>query len=429
MDLLTKDLLINFLFILLSLFVLQMIYLYKYVYRLEKTNIWPLAVFPVISIILCMLIPVDFEKDFVWDLRWIPFILGALYGGYRLGILLLGIILFLRIFTGGVIGFYIVACTFPIVGFIAMYVSKYYVRMSLKQKVVVSFLLTVLGLIFTITTANIFTVDKMDIGFWVQYCVIHILGMLMSTLVLEVILTNFHVLENLVKAEKLQMVSHLAASISHEVRNPLTASRGFIQMLSENISPSTRKKYVEIALQELDRATEVINDYLTFAKPTLDTNETINITNEIQYAINVIKPLANMNGIQLHTSLLTDHPFFIKGEGKKFQQCLINIMKNGIESMPNNGNMRIRQTYQKNIVHINICDDGIGMTKEQINRLGEPYFTTKEKGTGLGLMVTYSIIKALGGTILVSSEPGKGTCFTLSLPIFLEETNHEPIVS
>ena len=89
MDLLTKDLLINFLFILLSLFLLQMIYLFRYMYRLEKSREWPITIFPLLSIILCMLVPVALEKDFVWDLRWIPFILGALYGGYRLGIPLL----------------------------------------------------------------------------------------------------------------------------------------------------------------------------------------------------------------------------------------------------------------------------------------------------------------------------------------------------
>ena len=106
MDLLTKDLLINFLFILLSLFLLQMFYLFKYVYRLEESKSWPLGIFSVISIALCMLEPVAFNNEFVWDLRWIPFILGALYGGYRLGIPLLVMILFIRIFTGGIMGFY-----------------------------------------------------------------------------------------------------------------------------------------------------------------------------------------------------------------------------------------------------------------------------------------------------------------------------------
>ena len=99
------------------------------------------------------------------------------------------------------------------------------------------------------------------------------------------------------------MVGHLAASISHEVRNPLTVSRGFIQLLSEDISAQSRKEYSEIALKELDRATEVINDYLTFAKPTLEKEEKINIQDEIQHAVNVITPLATMNGVQVMVSL------------------------------------------------------------------------------------------------------------------------------
>jgi two-component system, sporulation sensor kinase B len=427
MDLLTKDLLINFLFILLSLFLMQMIYLFKYVYRLEKSRRWPIAVFTVMSVVLCMLIPVATENNFVWDLRWIPFILGTLYGGYRLGLLLLGILLFIRLFTGGMVGFYIACFTFPLIGLLGVYVSKYYVRMTIKQKVSISIALTLLGLGCSIIISRLFFANDMEMSFWAQYSIIHIIGMSISTLLLEVILTNFRVLQNLVKAEKLQTVSHLAASISHEVRNPLTASRGFIQLLSDDISEEARKQYVDIALQELDRATEVINDYLTFAKPTLDMTEQLNISEEIQRAVKVIMPLANMNAIEIQLSLLPEDPYFVRGERKKFQQGLINILKNGIESMPNNKSLRINQTYYNNIIQINIHDEGTGMTQEQINRLGEPYFTTKEKGTGLGLMVSYSIVKAMGGTVLVTSEQGKGTCFSLRLPIIQESEQIETI--
>ena len=87
------------------------------------------------------------------------------------------------------------------------------------------------------------------------------------------------------------MVNHLAASISHEVRNPLTVSRGFIQLLSEDTSPEKRKEFVSITLKELDRATDIINDYLTFAKPAIEKNEKININEEIQRAVNVISHL------------------------------------------------------------------------------------------------------------------------------------------
>ena len=105
MDLMTKDLLINFLFILLSLCLAQILYMFKYSYQLKGSNDRVIAIFPVISIILCMLFPVYIDENFVWDLRWIPFILGGLYGGYKLGSFLLLIILIIRYFQGGEMDF------------------------------------------------------------------------------------------------------------------------------------------------------------------------------------------------------------------------------------------------------------------------------------------------------------------------------------
>ena len=417
MDFITKGLLVNFLFILLALFLVQMIYMAQYANRLKDLKGWVIALFPVLSLILCMLFPVSINKDLVWDLRWIPFILGCLYGGYKLGFSLLLLVLTMRYLQGGV-GFYIVLINFTFITIISTLISKYYLKVNVKKKVAISISLTVLCLLNSYyLTTSLFNIP-LNNNFWLKYLIIHIIGMVISTLLWEVIRTNFQVLQKLIKAEKIQMVGHLAASISHEVRNPLTVSRGFIQLLSEDISAHSRKEYSEIALKELDRATEVINDYLTFAKPTLEKEEKINIQDEIQHAVNVITPLATMNGVQVMFSLSKDDQYFAIGEKKKFQQCLINILKNGIESMPDNGHLQIYQSVTDGMIKIDIRDEGKGMTQEQINRLGEPYFTTKEKGTGLGMMVSYSIIKSMNGTIKVTSEYGKGTCFTLKLPIF-----------
>ena len=182
--------------------------------------------------------------------------------------------------------------------------------MTLKQKIIVTTSLSIFSLLSSlILSYKVFSID-LKLSFWLQYIGIHIIGMLMLTVLWEVIQTNFQVLQKLIKAEKLQTVSHLAASISHEVRNPLTAVRGFIQLLSEDISPDSRKDYADIAITELDRATEVINDYLTFAKPTLEKEEKINVNEEIQHAVNVITPLATMNGVQVKLSLLEHHLLF-----------------------------------------------------------------------------------------------------------------------
>ncbi|MGG4154469.1 ATP-binding protein [Peribacillus muralis] len=418
----TKDLLINFLIILFPIFLAHVIYLVKYVYRLKAIKGWFLAVFPILSLVLCMLFPVVTEEDFVWDLRWIPFILGGLYGGYRLGMILIVITLLIRYLTGGESGFYVACITFPFIGVSLFFISKYYLKISVAKKIVVGIALTFLVHILTDFVSTQLFGLTIGISLWKQYFFIQVIGIVIVIILWEVIIANFQVLEKLVKAEKLQIVSHLAASISHEVRNPLTVTRGYIQMLSEDVSPQTKVKYATIALQELDRATDVINDYLTFASICPENRERLRISAEIKEVVNSIKPLASKNGIELKVSIFADEAYYIVGESKKFQQSLFNIIKNGIESM-SEGVLSLHVFHVAATIQIKIQDQGIGMSQEQIDRLGEPYFTTKNTGTGLGMMVTYSVIKSMDGMIYVSSEQGKGTCFSLNLPIHSYESN------
>jgi two-component system sporulation sensor kinase B len=416
MDLITRDLLINFLFILIPLFLLQMFYLSKYTYRFEELKGWMYAIFPIISIILCMLFPVALVDPFILDLRRIPFILGALYGGWRLGFALLAFILVTRAFIGDG-GFYVTSFVFAVTAVCACMLSSRYLKMSLKQRMAASGFLVFLSLIVSWFCSTYILGIDLGSGVWAQYIVINVIGMLIATLLWEVIRTNFEVLQKVIKAEKLTVVSHLAASISHEVRNPLTVSRGFVQMLGDDeIGTQTRKQYADIALQELDRAAAIINDYLMFANPVPEKEEDINVCEEIERTANVLTPLANMNGVEIRLALLTDQNYYVMGERKKFQQCLINILKNAIEAMPNTGKLKISLSDYVEQIQIDIVDEGKGMTREQIDRLGEPYFTTKEKGTGLGMMVSFSIIKGMNGRVYVKSEPGKGSCFSIRLP-------------
>lgn len=423
MNLMTKDLLINFLLILFPIFLLQMSYLVKYVYRLDALKGSFLSIFPILSLVLCMLFPVVIEEDFVWDLRWIPFLLGGLYGGYRLGIILIVITLIIRYLSGGENGFYISCITFPLVGVSLFFISKYYLKLSVSKKILIGISLIFIVHILTQFISTVVFELTIGISLWKQYFTIQVIGIVVVILLWEVILTNFQVLEKLVKAEKLQIVSHLAASISHEVRNPLTVTRGYIQMLSEDVSSHTKTRYANIALKELDRATDVINDYLTFAAISPENTERLRVSEEIQHVVNSIKPLADNNGTELKLSLFEDGAYYIMGERKKFQQSLFNILKNGIESMDHDGKIYVHLIHAASTVQIKIQDQGIGMTQEQIYRLGEPYFTTKNKGTGLGMMVSFSVIKSMDGTVQVSSVQGKGTCFSINLPLHKYEPN------
>ena len=300
---------------------------------------------------------------------------------------------------------------------ILSFVTRYYLKLSLEKKLWMTGLLVLLSTLITYLTGTVIFNVSLKFDMWIEYFIILIVGMLLSTLLIEVIRMNSDMLEKLIKAEKLEVVSHLAASISHEVRNPLTACKGFLQLSYEQEKSSEIKQYLSTAIQELDRASHIINDYLTFAKPAPEKVEKVYIFEEIENVINILTPLANMQGVQMFTKWEENGHIYISGDRKKFEQSLINIVKNGIESMPKGGKLEITTVSDSPVVRIEIRDEGKGMTPQQIIRLGEPYFTMKNNGTGLGMMVSFSLIKGMGGQIFVDSEVGKWTSFKIEFPV------------
>jgi two-component system, sporulation sensor kinase B len=418
MELITKDLLINFLFILLPLFLLQMFYSLKFVYRIDKLKDTLFTILCIVSIILCMLFPFSVRDELFWDLRRIPFIIGILYGGRKNAFILLSSMLLIRFFWWGENeGFYISVVTYTIMAIILSYVSSYYSKMSLRNKLWMSGLLVLLSTQITFVTATmLFNVNLSNI-LWIEYFAISTVGSLLATLMIEVIRMNSELLEKLMKAEKLEVVSHLAASISHEVRNPLTTCKGFLQLSYEDEKSPEIKQFLRTAIKELDRASDIVNDYLTFAKPIPEKVEKVSISEEVQRVVKVLTPLANMQDVQIVTNLNESDNTFVLGDRRKLEQSLINIVKNGIESMPDGGKLEINTVVKYPVVRIEIRDEGKGMTPQQIHRLGEPYFTMKDNGTGLGMMVSFSLIKAMDGQINVQSEVGKWTSFTIEFPV------------
>lgn len=418
MELITKDLLINFLFILLPLFLLQMFYSMKFVYSIDKLKDTIFTILCIVSIILCMLFPFSVGDGLFWDLRRIPFIIGILYGGRKNAFILLSSMLLIRFFWWGENdGFYISVVTYTIMAIILSYVSSYYSKMSVGNKLWMSGLLVLISTQITFVTATMIFNVNLNIIMWIEYFAIATVGSLLATLLIEVIRMNSDLLEKLMKAEKLEVVSHLAASISHEVRNPLTTCKGFLQLSYEGEKSPEIKQYLGTAIKELDRASDIINDYLTFAKPAPEKVEKVFIFEEIQRVVKVLTPLANMQDVQIFTNLDESDNTFILGDRRKLEQSLINIVKNGIESMPEGGKLEINTVVDYPVVRIEIRDEGKGMTQQQIHRLGEPYFTMKDHGTGLGMMVSFSLIKGMDGQITVRSEVGKWTSFTIEFPV------------
>ncbi len=417
MELLTKDLLINFLFIILPLFLLQLFYSLRFVYKIDKLKDILFTILSMLSIGLCMVFPFSIGDGLVFDLRRVPFILGVLYGGPRIGMLLLAFLIVTRGLIGIDIGLYISMLSFTASTIFLSIVSKYYIKMTLNKKLVTSGLLVAVSIQLTYLLITKFALLELPTYIWFQYFAVNIIATLMGTFLIEIIRINADLIEKLMKAEKLKIVSHLAASISHEVRNPLTTCKGFLQLSHQEETSPHLKNYIGTAIQELDRASNIINDYLTFAKPAPETMEKISVCVEVQNVVNILTPLANMSNVQLKTSKVEFIECYILGNQRRLQQSLINIVKNGIESMHAGGELEINLSSDYSAVRIEIRDEGKGMSQHQINRLGEPYFTTKENGTGLGMMVSFSLIKGMGGQVNVDSEVGKWTSFSIEFPV------------
>ncbi|MVP00230.1 ATP-binding protein [Paenibacillus lutrae] len=215
--------------------------------------------------------------------------------------------------------------------------------------------------------------------------------------------------EKLIAAEKFQLVGQMAASISHEIRNPLTTIRGVLQLIKRNPHSEAELRYVDLAISEVDQADTIISDYLNYAKPSADKPERLEIKNLLSEIITLITMLSSHSGIETIVKHHSKEPLYIWGESKKFRQCMHNILKNSLESMPDGGTLTITTDRIKDQILVMIQDTGEGMSAEQLKSLGEPFYTTKQKGTGLGIMVVISLLKMMNGTIRYESRPYKGT--------------------
>ncbi len=216
------------------------------------------------------------------------------------------------------------------------------------------------------------------------------------------------------QSEKMEIISQLAASVAHEVRNPLQVTRGFLQLLGGNTASEKEKNYLNLAIAELDRAANIITDFLTFAKPQLEHVTVLNLAEELKHVEVVLVPLANLEGAKINLDIPPN--LYIRGNSSKFKQAFVNMFKNSIEALKGQGQINIWAYEERDEVVIHIQDNGEGMDPKVLTRLGEPYFSNKTKGTGLGLMVTFRIIEVMGGKVQFKSEKGVGTEAVVRFP-------------
>ncbi|WP_335713086.1 ATP-binding protein [Neobacillus drentensis] len=220
--------------------------------------------------------------------------------------------------------------------------------------------------------------------------------------------------EILLQSEKLAIVGELAAGVAHEIRNPLTTIKGFVQLYKKEHNSD---EYSDLILGEMERIEMITSELLSLGKPQAIHLKRMNIRELIENTLDLLSPQGIMNDIQFILSV-EESPIFITCEKNQLKQVFLNVIKNAIEAMNNGGKIHInlRKSADGKCI-ITFQDQGCGIPEELLPRLGEPFYTLKEKGTGLGLMICHKIIKQHKGSITYQSIVNEGTLIEISIPL------------
>ncbi len=224
------------------------------------------------------------------------------------------------------------------------------------------------------------------------------------------------------RAESLASLTTLAAGVAHEIKNPLGSIGIHIQLIQKALKQQgcleeeTANKYLEVINEEIERLNGIVVDFLFAVRP-MDTNmKRMHVDKVIDELIDFVRYELEQSGVKVEKKLASGLPR-LDLDQKYLKQALLNIVKNGQAAMSEGGTLTIATREEEGYVHIDISDTGVGIEEDKVAKIFEPYYTTKDTGSGLGLTVAYKVINEHGGEISVKSKEGKGTTFTFSLPI------------
>jgi two-component system NtrC family sensor kinase len=229
----------------------------------------------------------------------------------------------------------------------------------------------------------------------------------------------------LLHSEKLAAVGALAATVAHEINNPLTGVYTYIRLMERKIEQGsyreedveTYRGYLETMRREVERTTAIVQNLLDFTRPKDPVRKQLNLVKVVEESLSLIRNKLSLNNVEV-VNLMNPLPD-IMADPAHMKQVFINLMINACEAMEGGGTLTISGEYdeKENAAKVSIRDTGVGITAENLARIFDPFFSTKEKGTGLGLSVVHGIVTRHNGNVEIDSSPGKGTNVRVTLPI------------
>ena len=401
--------LINGMFIIFPFFLFQMISLRLPVYKTGKLTVAACLAF---SLLGCIGFPLHFLGGYEYELTPVPLIVGTLYGGWQVGLALSllgaagqypaeGAVVLQHAVLGIVLTAFVAALRAPF--FASAFVRKLY-----------------WGALYSAFAAGLSYAGDALLGGSSPPGGVILYAALMLLLLLCALTVGEHIREaiiqrkEIVRMEKLTATSSLAVIIAHELRNPLTTVKGFLQLIKRQNPSEQILYYANTAMQELSEAEKVIHTYLTITTLHEAAKSEVSLSNSIDRALSDIWPLIELKKIELIDAVSEDVTLNCN-EGQ-LQLCLMHLLRNGANALHRGGKLTISSYWKGRELAIVIADNGIGMTEEQLEELGMPKYNTRSSGTGTGLMYCYHFVHSLNGKLRIQSQPGRGTTVTVVIP-------------
>ncbi|OZU90221.1 PAS domain-containing sensor histidine kinase [Virgibacillus indicus] len=222
--------------------------------------------------------------------------------------------------------------------------------------------------------------------------------------------------EMMVRSEKMSVAGQLAAGIAHEIRNPLTSLKGFLQLMQAGVN--RKEEYYKIMIDEIEKIETITTELLFISKPLTDNKKVESVSAMLDDVIALLSPQAKLNNIEIKKLFSEDVTIYC--DRSQLKQVFINLFKNAIEAMNHSGTIKLQVSRRHPSIEIDVIDEGVGISEEIIHKLGEPFFTTKQTGTGLGIMITKQILERHNATLEIKRNPDIGSTFRIIFPAKLD---------
>ncbi len=229
------------------------------------------------------------------------------------------------------------------------------------------------------------------------------------------------------RAESLAALTTLAAGVAHEIKNPLGSIGIHMQLIQKSLKQGNAdeerlQEYIDVVNEEVERLNKIVVDFLFAVRPMDVELQDGDVNQVVRDLLGFVRYELEENGIQVEEELEEELPA-VELDEKYLKQALMNIVKNAMSAMPEGGTLRVATVSRGDEVEIRISDNGVGMSEDVLEKIFEPYFTTRDFGSGIGLTLVYKVVKEHRGDISVSSQEGNGSAFTISLPVPQREIN------